>query len=155
LPFKYYYRDGEKEMVKNNRHGGMAKAVLAAFIAAVFLKTCVFDFMLVDGDSMEPALVSGQIVLINRLAYGIRAPVFKRDSGEYLVRWKYPRENDVVVFWTPSNELAVKRISSIITGRITERRFTASGDNAPQSYDSRAYGPVPIDNIIGKVLLTK
>ncbi|MDR1232227.1 MAG: signal peptidase I [Spirochaetaceae bacterium] len=125
-----------------------ARAVLAAFVAALVLKFFVFDFMLVEGESMEPGLVSGQMVMVNRLAYGVRSPFPVKSGRRYLVRWKAPSENDVVVFWTPLGELAVKRIYSLLPGE----RFIALGDNSLQSYDSRAYGPVLFDNIIGKVL---
>jgi signal peptidase I len=125
-----------------------ARAVLAAFGAALFLKLFAFDFMLVEGASMEPALTSGQVVTVNRLAYGVRSPFPVKSGRRYLARWKAPSENDVVVFWTPLGELAVKRIYLLLPGE----RFIALGDNALQSYDSRAYGPVLFDNIIGKVL---
>jgi signal peptidase I len=134
--------------VKSRLGRKTAKAVLTAFVAALFLKFFVFDFMLVEGESMEPMLASGQVVMVNRLAYGVRSPFPVKSGRRYLVRWKAPSENDVVVFWTPLGELAVKRIYSLLPGE----RFIALGDNSLQSYDSRAYGPVLFDNIIGKVL---
>jgi signal peptidase I len=135
-------------LVKNRQERRTVKAVLAAFITALFLKLFVFDFMLIEGTSMEPALLPEQVVMVSRLAYGIRSPFPAKSGQRYLVRWKDPSVNDVVVFWTPLGELAVKRIASVLPGN----RFIARGDNALQSYDSRAYGPVPLDNIIGKVL---
>jgi signal peptidase I len=128
-----------------------ARAVGAAFIAALFLKSFVFDFMLVEGSSMEPVLIPGQVVMVNRLAYGIRVPFQAKGGNRYLVRWNTPAENDVVVFWTPLDALAVKRIAALLPGK----RFIALGDNAPQSYDSRAYGPASLDDIVGKVLTGK
>jgi len=53
-----------------------------------------------------------------------------------------------VVFYTPLGDIAVKRFAEIVPGGM----FYALGDNASQSYDSRNYGPVPKDNIIGRVL---
>jgi signal peptidase I len=134
--------------VKNRLGRRTAKAVLTAFVTALFLKFFVFDFMLVEGESMESVLRSGQVVMVNRLAYGFRSPFPVKSGQRYLVRWKVPAKNDIVVFWTPLGDLAVKRIYSFLPGE----RFIAFGDNALQSYDSRAYGPVPLDNIIGKVL---
>ena len=53
-----------------------------------------------------------------------------------------------MIFYTPAGELAVKRCTEL-----TEfGSFFAQGDNELASYDSRAYGYVPSDNIIGKVL---
>jgi len=120
------------------------KAVLLAAAAALILKLFVFDFIIAQGHSMEPAIQNGAVLVISRLRYGVRLPWRQK----YLFRWAGPKAGEVVVFYTPTGELAVKRCSAL-----AERdSFHAEGDNSLASYDSRAYGPVPIDNIIGKVL---
>ncbi|MDR2185390.1 MAG: signal peptidase I [Treponema sp.] len=121
-----------------------ARAVLAAFAAALFMKIFLFDFMIAEGRSMTPAIKPGTILLVLKSAYGIR-PFW---SGKYLVLWTLPREGDVVVFYTPRGEIAVKRCAGL-TG---EGTFIALGDNSRDSLDSRSYGPVPADHIVGKVL---
>ena len=120
------------------------KAVLWALAAAIVLKLFFFEFMTAQGHSMEPAIKSGAVLVVSRLRYGLRLPWRQK----YLVRWAKPKEREVVVFYTPSGELAVKRCSEPIDGGV----FFAEGDNRTDSYDSRSYGPVPVDNIIGKVL---
>lgn len=122
----------------------MTKAVLGALIAACIVKFFLFDFIIAEGSSMEPAIRNGAVLVINRLQYGLRFP----GQRGYLFRWARPQTGEVVVFYTPSGELAVKRCSAL-TG---EGDFIAEGDNSLQSYDSRAYGPVPADNAVGKVL---
>ena len=129
---------------KSSGRGGAGKAILGAFIAALVIKSFFLDFMIVEGHSMAPAIRSGSVLLVCKVYYGIRLP----GSGTYLVRWKIPRETDVVVFYTPLGEIAVKRCGEILPGNF----FFALGDNSSQSYDSRNYGPVSDDNIIGKVL---
>ena len=120
------------------------KAAILALITALVLNVFVFDFIVAQGHSMEPAIKSGNILVINRLRYGIRIPWQQR----YFIQWAKPRVGEVVVFYTPTGELAVKRITIL-----TERRtFYAEGDNSLTSFDSRSYGFVPVDNIIGKVL---
>jgi signal peptidase I len=84
--------------------------------------------------------------MVNRLAYGLRLP----GTDRYLLRWGLPRQGDVVVFVTPQGSVAVKRC-----GPVTKRSFLAWGDNSLESYDSRSYGPVAADRIIGKVLGVK
>jgi signal peptidase I len=122
----------------------MAKAVLSAFAAAIIIKLFLFDFIIADGISMEPAIRNGTVMFVNRLQYGLRFP----GRPGYLVRWAAPRQGDVVVFYAPSGSIAVKRCSDL-----TEKgEFIAQGDNSLQSYDSRSYGPVPADSTIGKVL---
>jgi len=119
------------------------KAVLLAFAAALLLKLFLFDFMIAQGHSMEPAIKNGTILVVNKLRYGLRFPWHQ----DYIVRWAQPKTGEVVVFYTPLGELAVKRCVVLAGGN-----FIAEGDNIQLSYDSRAYGPVPADNIIGKVL---
>lgn len=120
------------------------RAIALAFITALFLKFFVFDFQIAQGDSMVPAIKNGSILVVSRLAYGLRSPWAPR----YILRWSVPETGDVVVFYTPLGDIAVKRCAEIRgTGD-----FIALGDNSVDSYDSRSYGPVPADNIIGKVL---
>ena len=120
------------------------KAILMAFIAALIIKFFVLDFMIAEGYSMTPAIRPGMILLVCRVAYGFRLPGAK----SYLIRWRVPSIGDIVVFRTPLGDIAVKRFAEIVPGGM----FYALGDNASQSYDSRNYGPVPKDNIIGRVL---
>jgi signal peptidase I len=120
------------------------KAVFWAIVAAFLLKLLIFDFTIAQGHSMEPAIENGSVLIISRMRYGLRLPWRQK----YIVRWAQPKPGEVVVFYTPTGELAVKRCTSL-----TEwGSFYAKGDNENASYDSRAYGPVPLDNIIGKVL---
>ena len=93
---------------------------------------------------MEPAIHSGTVLVINRLQYGFRFPGRKG----YLVQWSAPKPGDVVIFHTPEGGIAVKRCIGLDDGG----GFFALGDNNLHSYDSRSYGPVPVKNIIGKVL---
>ena len=124
--------------------GHTGKAIIAAIITALIIKLFLFDFMITEGHSMTPAIKPGAVLLVCKAFYGIRIP----GSGVYLVRWGVPRERDVVVFFTPLGEIAVKRCGEFPPGNM----FFALGDNQSQSYDSRNYGPVSNDSIIGKVL---
>jgi len=120
------------------------KAIILAFIVALLVKIFVLDIMVAEGYSMTPAIEPGTILLVCQVYYGLRQPF----SGTYLARWRVPQTGDVVVFFTPFGEIAVKRCVEILPGGM----FYALGDNADQSYDSRNYGPVSFNNIIGRVL---
>jgi signal peptidase I len=120
------------------------KAILWACVAALLMKFFLFDFMVTEGPSMTPAIKSGAVLLVVRLAYGFRLP----GATGYLLRWSGPKAGDVVVFLTPGGDRAVKRCGA----RSGDDTFFALGDNDRESYDSRFYGPVPVDRIIGKVL---
>jgi len=101
---------------------------------------------------MEPAINDGDILFVSFLRYGIRYPGKRGANGTcYLIRWAQPREGEVVVFYTPEGDKAVKRCAELVD----KRSFYAQGDNSLTSLDSRSYGAVPVDNIIGKVLFRK
>ena len=87
----------------------------------------------VDDRSMEPTLNPGDYVLVNRWSY---------KSGE-------PARGDLVVVRDPQQpaRFLVKRISDVTNGGSC---FLA-GDNVEFSRDSRAFGPVPKDLVVGRV----
>ena len=125
----------------------MTKAILGAFVTALFIKLFVFDFIIAEGNSMEPSIHNGTVLVINRLQYGFRFP----GQRGYLIQWSAPRQGDIVVFYTPDGApdgKAVKRISTINN----DGNFLAYGDNDLHSLDSRSYGPVSINKTIGRVL---
>jgi signal peptidase I len=130
--------------MKNSENKAMVRSILLALGMALVLKLFFFDFMVTQGESMCPAIKDGSIIVINRLAYGFRPFMYDR----YLCRWALPEKDSVIVFYTPAGDLAVKRCAEVQNGC----SFTALGDNSLESYDSRSYGPVPLDNIIGRVI---
>ncbi len=81
--------------------------------------------------SMEPAVREGDQVLVNRWAYLLKPPAV----GD-LVVLKHPRENRYLL----------KRIAG--SGR---DGYRVQGDSAEYSLDSREFGPVPRELIVGKV----
>ena len=81
---------------------------------------------------MFPAVRSGQVVVVNRFAY--------LASG--------PAVGDVLVFRLPGSEqLMVKRVFEIVEGP----RYVMIGDNQGESLDSRHFGSLARDNIVGRV----
>ena len=120
---------------------------MVAFVVAFFIKFFLFDFMVAEGHSMDPAIRPGTVLFVSRIFYGIRLPW----SGSYIVQWRDVREGDVVVFYTPHGDIAVKRCMEILN----DGTFYARGDNSSQSYDSRNYGTIPKSSIIGRVLRIK
>jgi signal peptidase I len=123
------------------------KPILLAFISVVFIKLFVADLMITQGRSMLPTIKPGSILVVNKAAYGFRIPLL----GIYMVRWSVPQSGDLVVFYTPLGERAVKRCF-YVNG---EGAFFALGDNDLESFDSRSYGLISLDHILGKVVAIK
>lgn len=86
----------------------------------------------VTGTSMLPAFRDGDIVLVNRLAY-----VFNKPQIGDVVAVKDPRDKKVLI----------KRIEKIVN-----RSYFVIGDNKLHSTDSREFGMIGKNLIIGKVI---
>jgi len=128
----------------SRRNETAGRAIIGAFATALLVKIFFIDFMIAEGHSMYPIIKPGMILVVSKTYYGIRLPW----SFNYIIQWKTPKEGDVVVFYTPHGDIAVKRCAEVLQGE----SFLALGDNSSQSFDSRSYGPVPNRNIIGRVL---
>jgi phage repressor protein C with HTH and peptisase S24 domain len=86
----------------------------------------MFKLLRISGHSMEPALSAGSFVLIwktKRIAPG-NIIAFKRD-----------------------NLLYIKRVKTI-----TDDELYMLGDNSSDSFDSREFGSIRINDVIGKVI---
>lgn len=86
----------------------------------------------VTGYSMQPLLQPGDEVLIDPRAYASELP----QPGDLVVAC-HPLRPDVQI---------IKRVTAVQAEQCTLR-----GDNPLESTDSRAFGPVPLRYIIGKV----
>ncbi len=91
-----------------------------------------FPFFKVSDRSMEPTVKSGDYVLVSKLSYIMGKP----------------KVHDIVILKHPSkNIFLIKRIS-----KINGKWYFVTGDNAPVSTDSRTFGPVNQESIVGKVI---
>ncbi|MBU5537194.1 MAG: nickel-type superoxide dismutase maturation protease [Candidatus Aenigmarchaeota archaeon] len=84
---------------------------------------------------MEPNFKAGDYILVNKLAY-----IFKNPSKGDVVVLRHPKEK---------GKFLIKRISLVTNSD----EYYVVGDNKNFSQDSRHFGPVKKDLIIGKVLL--
>ena len=91
-----------------------------------------FDRFIVEGESMAPSVSPGERVFVNRAAYWFSPP----KAGD-LVVLRDPRKPE---------RLLIKRID-----RTHGNSFEVAGDNADASTDSRTFGPLTRDLILGKV----
>lgn len=95
-----------------------------------------YEPILVTGWSMNPTLVDMDLVIIDK----------KLSSREKLV------ERGIYVVYDDKGKICIKRL---IKENKKKREIWVQGDNMLISRDSRTYGWLPKDNIIGKVVLAK
>ncbi|MBQ9495719.1 MAG: signal peptidase I [Treponema sp.] len=154
--------------------------IVIGICAGILIKLFALDILHVAGSSMEPAINNGDIVLVNKLAYGIVKP----GSREFYVQWAEPKKNDVVIY-LHDNKIVIKRCAAtggtpleyssnsgyslhvgekkiVLTKdqydamhtspRVPGGYILALGDNYDESIDSRSYGFVSVKNIVGRII---
>lgn len=183
-----------------------AKSFLPVLIVVLVLRSFIVEPFQIPSSSMVPTLRTGDFILVNKFAYGIRLPVARTkviDIGE-------PQRGDVMVFFPPNDKrYFIKRVIGLpgdkieyrnkvlyINGVEAKQELTAAlpiksptyeiadealgdvnhqirkdmyihrrdnfaitvkpghyfmmGDNRDNSSDSRVWGFVPEENIVGK-----
>jgi signal peptidase I len=144
--------------------------VVAAFVLALLVQQFIIKPFAIPSPSMEPTLVEGDRVLVNRLVYHFHPP----------------RRGDVIVFHPPGrpeSDPFIKRVVAVagdtisvhdgvlyLNGEPQDEAYVkeypieedypetfvqtgyvwAMGDNRNNSGDSRVFGPVPLDSIMGE-----
>lgn len=153
--------------------------VVIVAVATVFLiRTFLIQPFLVSGASMEPNFDNGNYLIIDELSYRFRQP----ERGEVVV-FRYPNNPSIFyikrIIGLPGEKVVVengavkilnkdypsgllldenylpKDIKTIgdISRPLNENQYFVLGDNRGHSYDSRSWGPISRDNIIGLVKL--
>lgn len=155
------------------------ETVRYALIAAIIIipiRTFIAQPFVVSGNSMYPTFHNGEYLIVNELAkyqstYERGDVVILRyplDPSKYFIKRVIglPGEtvaitNGVVVITSPAHttpftlsEPYVKypQIESL-TRTLSDQEYFVMGDNRAQSSDSRAWGPVPKNDMDGKALL--
>lgn len=150
--------------------------LVLAVIAAVVLRTFIVQPYYIPSGSMEPTLMVGDKVLVNKLSYDFHAVhrgdivVFKKPPHEYS-----PGIKDLIkrVVGLPGETIWASGGSVYIDGRrlkepwlprgvvtadfkpwhIPKGEYFVMGDNRGDSADSRVIGPIPKSLIVGRAFL--
>ncbi|MEA4900182.1 signal peptidase I [Desulfitobacterium sp.] len=158
-------------MLRKMRLSGLTWTLIGIVILGILLRLFVLQPYLIPSGSMEPGIVPGDRILVNRQSYRLGAP----SRGDIVV-FAYPRD--------PSRSF-VKRIIAVegetvelkdnqvfINGQLVDEPYLKAGDYPPfgaetipkdnvfvlgdnrrQSEDSREWGVLPHNYIIGKAVM--
>ena len=145
--------------------------LLLAVLVTLFVRDVLFQQFVVHGSSMQPTLSGGERVLVTRFAYRLGPP----GTGDVVVasiRGEDGERFDVIkrVVGVPGETVEVRDCSVLVDGvpraelaqpapcgdsalpvRVPEGHVYLLGDNRDGSYDSRMFGPVPLDDVVGRV----
>jgi signal peptidase I len=135
-----------------------------AFLALIVAQP--FRLVMISGDSMNPTLTSGNLVLASKLDTNFHrgdVVVFKQDDETLVKRVAFAPGDKIFEFefgntWVaPGSDfvLEVAKHDHYPTRWTTIRpgQLFVLGDNYDQSVDSRTFGPISISSVLGKALV--
>ena len=155
----------------------VSKIVLIALIIVVPIRLFVFQPFFVKGQSMEPNFHNSDYLIVDELTYNFKAP----ERGDVIV-FKYPRDPSQKyikrIIGLPEETIEIQNNQIIITKYLDtiilneseylsnsvstagtvkiilgENEYFVMGDNRAASSDSRKWGALSEENIIGRAIL--
>jgi len=150
--------------------------VAAALGIALLIKAFLFQAFYIPSESMVPTLLTNDRVLVNKLSYRLHdvhrgdIVVFEAPEGQEQENVKdlvkrvvalpgelvETRDGRVYVDGQPLDEdyLPSGTVSEgLPPTRVPAGSVFVMGDNRSQSRDSRVFGPIPLDDIVGRVFV--
>ncbi|WP_218938723.1 signal peptidase I [Oleiharenicola lentus] len=103
------------------------------------LRSAVIDYSPVPTGSMNPTILEGDVVWVNKLAYGLRVPL----TQLYLSRWSEPQRGDIVVVLSPlDGTRLVKRVIGVPgdTVELRDNRLVLNGRAVDYEPAAENYG---------------
>ena len=101
-----------------------------------FVRSFLYEPFKIPSGSMEPTLIAGDFILVNKFAYGIRLPVLNKK----VIEVNQPKRGDVMVFRYPEDPLTdyIKRVVGVPGDKIVykNKRLTVNGQKL-------SYSPLP------------
>jgi len=136
-----------------------------SLLAAAYATSSLLTLSVINSRSMEPAIRPKDIILVEKVSPFIKTKLMAYEDAA-------PRyaPGDIVFFTPPEamreyirrnslppvgdSTLIVKRVAQSVVGDKKERNCVrALGDNDKYSLDSRFWGCLPADNVVGRPLL--
>jgi signal peptidase I len=122
------------------------KSFLVIAVIMMAVRSAIADWNDVPTGSMNPTIVQGDRVFVNKLAYDLKVPF----TTWHLAQWSNPERGDIVVFFSPvDGTRLVKRIVGLPGDRIELANERLLINGLPSEYDTLSADigrDVPPDN---------
>ncbi|MCK5226539.1 MAG: signal peptidase I [Planctomycetes bacterium] len=103
------------------------------FIVFVIIpvKSSLADWNWVPSGSMNPTILEGDMLYVNKMAYDLRIPF----TYHRLAKWSNPQKGDIVICFSPEDKTRlVKRIVAVPGDKIEMKKNTLFLNNRPAIY---------------------
>ncbi|WP_019240414.1 MULTISPECIES: signal peptidase I [Bacillus] len=166
---------------KKNILAEWLKAGVLGIILILFIRTFIFSSYDVDGISMQPTLQDGDKLIVNKLSYefssfsrfdvivfhhssdedfvkrviGLPGDSIQYEDDQLIVNGKkieepfLPKKHHLLLGQKETGDFSLKEITG--KDRVPDNCLFVMGDNRLGSFDSRHFGFVSMDQVVGKV----
>ena len=103
------------------------------FIVFVIIpvKSSMADWNWVPTGSMNPTILEGDMLYVNKMAYDLRIPFTYRR----LIKWSNPQKGDIVICFSPQDQIRlVKRVVAVPGDKIEMKKNTLFLNDRPAIY---------------------
>lgn len=161
--------DGKQAAVKRTGRlmRELAETIVPAIIIALLIHVFLAQATRVYGQSMEPNLHTDMRLVVEKISYRLHAP----ERGDIVVLRVRPGDELLIkrIVGLPGDEVAIHDGQVYVNGQSLDEPYLdqntrgnlaprvvpplhvfVMGDNRRASNDSRSFGPVHIDNIVGR-----
>jgi len=166
----------EQQKTKWQSFWELVRFAVIAIVIVIPIRIFIAQPFIVSGSSMVPTFTDGQYLIVDEISYRIGTP--QRDD---VVVFRYPNDqtkffikriiglpgetvdvkgNDITITnkehptGLKLDESFIKASSDITDHRVlSDSEYYVMGDNRPASFDSRSWGAVPRNLLVGKAFL--
>lgn len=147
------------------------ETMVPAVIIALFINLLLAQATRVYGQSMEPNLHTNQRLVVEKISYNRWWPIRGPQRGDVVVFRINPNADLLIkrVIGLPGDRVEIHDGQVVINGQVFDEPYLTQptygdygpidvpplhifvlGDNRGFSNDSRAFGPLPLDSVIGR-----
>lgn len=167
-----------KQQVRDGIVDDLVKFALIALLIVIPIRIFIAQPFIVRGASMEPTFNGGEYLIVDQLSYRLEEP----ERGDVIIL-RYPKDESVFfikrIIGLPGETVEIVGESVIVQPSKSEVPLTLDesyipegmlqneygvyalgddeyfvmGDNRRESSDSRSWGPLPEENVIGKAFV--
>ncbi len=110
---------------------GWLRPILPVLIVLAMLRSSVADWNIVPSGSMQPTILVGDRISVNKLAYGLRVPF----TETWIAQWGGPQRGEIAVLDSPETGIRlVKRVVGLPGDLIQMRRNRLFINGRPAAY---------------------
>lgn len=151
--------------------------IAIALAIVIPIRLYVAQPFIVSGASMDPTFVNGQYLIVDEISYHLGDPIrgdvaifkYPRNPKQYFIKRIIGLPGETVIV-DPNGKVTIKDAQGTtklvldepyvefakadnVERTLKDDEYFVMGDNRAGSFDSRAWGPVPRDNMIGRALV--